>query len=87
MEKIKITKKELRRLGEFYQLQLSNFIYQVASPAMIYRINDHLETIRRQKLEESRYLNKVWKIRFFVKPAGVASFELDADDNTFEIVE
>ena len=87
MEKIKITQKELRRLGEFYQLQLSNFIYEVGSPAMIYRINGNLEAIRRQKLEESRYLNKVWKIRFFVKPAVAGSLELDADDNTFEIVE
>lgn len=81
--KVNVTQKDLIRLIDFYTMQLEDFMFRPASPAMLERINNKIELIRRRKMQETP--GDVWKI--MVK----ASFDrnsviLDPDDSTYNLI-
>lgn len=70
----RVYREELLKALNIYQNELSEFIYRPMSPAMVARMEDKLEHVRRRYQYMDR--NPAWDVKIKIVQTGMGSFEL-----------
>lgn len=85
MTKRKISPLDLYRLGEFYMVELQDFVFRPASPAMLQRINDEIANIRMKKMRQ--YPGSNWEIDFHaILNSDSITVTIVPVEGTFELI-